>query len=182
AEACRVCLGSSRVRLAWLSMTRCWAALLCLARRSEPGRPPGWRRRGAGRPSSCTPPGTTSTKTTHSGRLGRARRRGAPTTTPCECPPTANGHGSAVGPGSTGTSVVLDGDRVDALTHPGGVEPSIQVVDLVPGQTRERGVQDGHHLPPVQPSVGDFQPERTGYKAADVEEAQAALILLVGFG
>lgn len=71
---------------------------------------------------------------------------------------------------------------MDARTHPVDVELSVQVVDLVPGQTRECGIQDGNHLPSVQPYVGDFQPERTGHQAADVEEAQAAFLLLIGFG
>jgi hypothetical protein len=52
----------------------------------------------------------------------------------------------------------------------------------VPGQPRETGPEDGDHLSAVEAGVLDLQPERPRDQAADVKEAQAALVLLVGVG
>ena len=81
-----------------------------------------------------------------------------------------------------GAAVLGDGDRADAVAHAAGVEPSVVVVDLARGQPRH-GVAEREDVPlAVGADAGDLDMQRPGDEPANVEERQAALVLLVGLG
>jgi hypothetical protein len=59
---------------------------------------------------------------------------------------------------------------------------AVQVVDFVGDETGHAALEDGDPLGAVDVDVLDADGERTGDLAADVEERQAPLVLLVGLG
>jgi riboflavin biosynthesis pyrimidine reductase len=87
-----------------------------------------------------------------------------------------------VGPGVPGAAVLGDRDRPGSLAHAAGVEESVEVVDLMSHQPGHSVVEDDDVLPAVRPGAGDLDVQRAGDEAADVEEGQAALVLLVSLG
>jgi hypothetical protein len=82
----------------------------------------------------------------------------------------------------TALAVLANRDGFSAWGHPVGVEHAVQVVDLVGDQAGRAPVEDGDAAGAIEVLVLDVDREGAVHDASDVEEAQAALVLLVARG
>lgn len=83
-------------------------------------------------------------------------------------------------PASAGTAVLLNGNGLHAWGEVVSAQDPVEVVDLMGHEPRDPPLEDGDATVAIDVLMLDVDDERAVDEAADVEEAETSLVLLVG--